>query len=483
MTPSRITPLTPQRVAGYLRRRGYRVARRGARAVNKLRHAPHNRTQLVVRIRKRAARNHDFVTLITARTGAPGYWQQFAAALADAWYDGGRTAMLVRTGLRSWRSLPGIDTGAALEVGHRALNDGDIAWADAIADGVLVGDRTHQRANRLKALVHAERGEWWPAQDCWRIARGGNRYRLAARRWAINERGRHRARRLIALMPDADKIDNGRGDTLADLARVPATEPDRFDSLLGSVLINNAVRDHTAGLRPFMQAWSTTQQRERIALAPTEVAQSVRSMNVHRFRSYLTGRSVALVANSPSLLGVGLGEQIDSHDVVIRFNSFALQPADTGSKINVHVAFHKYDFNLDVPVDVRILLSAKEDLWRESIKARIRPGAQTWLGDGSLRWPAVQLGLIKPDDPYKLPTAGFNLLRLLLHLGVTSSIDMYGFDFYESGMHRLQSAAAIPHSPGHNSRAEKEWVMAHAVTVGDHVIGMQRAGQPAQVVA
>lgn len=474
---SRIKSLTPERAMVLLRRRGGGVARRGWRIVNAVSRVPRDRNQVVSRIRNRAVHNQEFVAMVTGRVEAPDYWQQLAAKLADAWYDGSRSAMMARAGLGSWRSLPGIDTGAALEVGHRALTDGDVAWADAIADGVLAGQPTHQRANRLKALVHAQRGEWRPAQDCWRRSLGGNKFRLGARRWAIGERGRDQARRLIKAMPDPARIDNGRGTNLIDVARIPAQQIATVDAQLASVLINSAVHDRTSGLRPLFQAWAVSQQRERFALAPTELARSVRSMDVARFGAFVSGKSVALVANSPSLLGTGLGTEIDAHDVVIRFNSFVLEPADTGSKITVHAAFHKFEFNLDVPVEIRMLLSAKEELWRESVRLRIRPGAQTWLGDNTLRWPAVQLGLIGPHEHFKMPTAGFNLLRLLLHLGTTSRIDMYGFDFYESGMLRLQTAAAIPHSPGHDSQAEKEWIMAHAVAVNDHVITMHRSNQ------
>jgi hypothetical protein len=282
-------------------------------------------------------------------------------------------------------------------------------------------------------------------------------------------------RRLVRLMPAPESVTAADGTSLRDVADLRADDPARIDRTLGSVLLNQAVHGNTAGLRPFLQAWAASQQRERIVLAPTEVARSVRLMNLERFRSYVAGRSVALVANSPSLIGAGLGDEIDGHDVVLRFNSFALDPEHTGSRTSIHVAFHKYDFNLDVPVDVRILISAREDLWRESMKLRIRPDAQTWLGDGSLRWPSVQLGLISADDPFKLPTAGFSMTRLLMHLGVCTAIDLYGFDFYESGMHRLAGAVKIPHSRGHNSAAEKAWVLDHALLVGDRVITMPTA--------
>jgi hypothetical protein len=467
--------LSAERIRAGIVRRGRPMFRRGLRLVRRTGAAPNTPAQLRSRFADRARRNRDFVLAVTNRREAGADWQAFAGRLSDGWYGHSTAAWLVRTGVRSWRSLPGIETGAAVELGHQCLHAGDIHWAEVIADGVLAGSPTHRRGNQLKALVHAARGEWRPAQDRWRTALGGNRYRSAARRWAINERGRDGMRRLVQLMPAPESITAADGTSLRDVASLRADDPARVDRALGAVLINQAVHGNTTGLRPLLQAWAATQQRERIVLAPTEVAQSVRLMNLERFRSYLSGRSVALVANSPSLLGAGLGDEIDGHDVVLRFNSFALDPVHTGSRTSIHVAFHKYDFNLDVEVDVRILISAREDLWRESLKLRVRPHAQTWLGDASLRWPSVQLGLISADDPFKLPTAGFSMTRLLMHLGVCTAIDLYGFDFYESGMHRLAEAVKIPHSGGHNSAAEKAWVLDHALRVGDRVITMPTA--------
>lgn len=174
---------------------------------------------------------------------------------------------------------------------------------------------------------------------------------------------------------------------------------------------------------------------------------------------------MALIANAAGLIGSGLGETIDGYDLVVRFNSFALDPEHTGARTDIHVSFHKYDFNNEVHVPVRIVISARRDLWEQSLRTRVRPGAQDLLGDETLRWPAVTTGLIGPDDSFRLPTAGFQLTRVLVDMGVCAAVDLIGFDFYGTGKHRVAGAMGIPHSAGHDSAAERAWVMSRAAQV------------------
>ncbi len=59
------------------------------------------------------------------------------------------------------------------------------------------------------------------------------------------------------------------------------------------------------------------------------------------FENFLSGKSVAVVGNSPNVIGRGCGTEIDSHDIVMRMNMFNLPDeyaTDTGKKINVYVS-------------------------------------------------------------------------------------------------------------------------------------------------
>jgi hypothetical protein len=244
-----------------------------------------------------------------------------------------------------------------------------------------------------------------------------------------------------------------------------------LDLPLARFLLDAASADQTEGLRPLFEAFAQV-PAEPVELAPAEVITTTEWIDAERIRDYFSGKSIVLVANSMKLREAELGALIDSYDLVMRFNSFVIDPPHTGSRTDIHVTLHKHDFNLDVPVDLRMLICTRPEEWYESVKLRPRPGMQRYLADSSLRWPRN----LWDDKEYRTraPTVGFNMLRLLLALDVSTTIDLVGFDFYDSAPLRVKEAEWIPHSAVHDSEAERDWVMANAVAVGPHVITMKQ---------
>lgn len=390
---------------------------------------------------------------------------------------GTRLWLRLSLGRATWWDLPGVQS-KMFEVADAAVDGGRLDVADAVLAVMQESRPGYSKVLQLRGTLHASRGDWAGARECWEKAerRGGGDPEAVGRRVA-DEKARYQVRRLIEqLPPDVPALQVG-APGLAAYRRAIELAPRvlrswAFDRSVEEFVVRSSVAGLTDGLTPLMDAW-TQIGAEHVVLAPPELVTETEWVDVDGFADYVRGRSVALVANSPTLLEQELGDLVDSYDVVIRFNSFVIDPPHTGTRTDVHVAFHKYEFNLDVPVDVRILLSGEPALWRESVKLRAVPGRQRLLGDLSLRWPAPSLGLISKDDAFSLPTAGFNMLRLLLHLDVCPVVDLIGFDFYRSGMLRVAGAQVIPHSPGHNSGAEQEWIMAHAAAADSHVISMK----------
>lgn len=192
---------------------------------------------------------------------------------------------------------------------------------------------------------------------------------------------------------------------------------------------------------------------------------SIQTINMSGLREYFAGKRVCLVANSAELLTMERGAEIDGYDVVVRFNSFALEPVHTGTRTDVHATIHLHDFNWDVPVDARLVFSgAPAPAWVGSVVKRLRPEAQKWVGDESVRWPRGAIMPRELRDLVPVPTSGLNMIMLLDYLDVSTAIDLFGFNFYSGGAYRREDAMHLPVADAHSYDAERDWVLARAVS-------------------
>ncbi|MFB7558430.1 helix-turn-helix transcriptional regulator [Streptomyces brevispora] len=185
------------------------------------------------------------------------------------------------------------------------------------------------------------------------------------------------------------------------------------------------------------------------------------------FRNHIAGKSICLIANSQRVGAGSMGAEIDAYDLVVRFNSFRIDPAATGSRTDIHATIHKHGFNWDRKVHTRLVFGGISGDWKHSLRTRLVPGAQQYLGDESLRWPLRDIGKVGTDAWPAIPTSGFNMLWLLDHLDVSPQLDLIGFDFYESGAYRLPAAMKMPITSVHEYTSEKAWVMERAQSVTD----------------
>lgn len=185
------------------------------------------------------------------------------------------------------------------------------------------------------------------------------------------------------------------------------------------------------------------------------------------FRNRIAGKSICLIANSQRVGDGSMGEEIDAYDLVVRFNSYRIDPPATGTRTDIHATIHKHGFNWDQKVHTRLVFGGISGDWKYSLRNRLVPGAQQYLGDESLRWPLRDIGRVGRDVWPSIPTSGFNMLWLLDHLDVSPRLDLIGFDFYESGAYRLPAAMKMPITSVHEYTSEKAWVMERAQSVTD----------------
>ncbi|NUO42469.1 MAG: hypothetical protein HOV82_10560 [Streptomyces sp.] len=191
------------------------------------------------------------------------------------------------------------------------------------------------------------------------------------------------------------------------------------------------------------------------------------------FRNRIAGKSICLIANSGRVGASSMGAEIDAYDLVVRFNSYKIDPRHTGSRTDIHATIHKHGFNWDQRVDTRLVFGGISGDWKYSLRNRLVPGAQTFLGDESLRWPVRNIGKLSADVWSGIPTTGFNMLYLLDFLDVSPTLDLIGFDFYESGAYRVQEAMKLAITSVHEYTSEKAWVMQRAQSVTDMRISLR----------
>ncbi|MFF0199214.1 glycosyltransferase family 29 protein [Streptomyces sp. NPDC005017] len=216
------------------------------------------------------------------------------------------------------------------------------------------------------------------------------------------------------------------------------------------------------------------QRRNRMrGPVPDPTYGGVNWLTLGEFRNRIAGKSIALIANSGKVGTSSLGAEIDAYDLVVRFNSYRIDAAHTGRRTDIHVTIHKHGFNWDKKVDTRLVFGGISGDWKHSLRTRLVPGAQTYLGDETLRWPLRNIGKLGADVWPSIPTSGFNMLWLLDFLDVSPTLDLVGFDFYESGAYRVDAAMKMPITSVHEYTSEKAWVMERAQSVSGMRISLR----------
>lgn len=367
--------------------------------------------------------------------------------------QGTSTGPLLRGGLVLWCSPRTGLRDVAIFAADEALATGDLDLAQWLADDLQELDDA-RAVQEFQARLAARQADWAEALLWMR-----RRYRARrgepsppAEEWVRRAR---QASAAVRLLPPS--VFAG-GDLLDDEGRRALGSPDplvadrALEALFGRAIAGGgSLRD----LRPAMSEFAAGRTKAYLALAAHDVAQSVRTMSVQSLRTCLTGRSVCLVVNQAGLRGSGLGPAIDAYDVVVRVgvgSGSAGDVEDSGSRTDVQVTTLDSAEGWQNPVHLRIVLARRQAQWREALKVHLRAGAQDWVGDASLRNPSRDLGLITDKDPFRKPSASFDLLRLVLHLDVCPVVDLIG--------------------PELTSAAEREWVAAHATSRAGRIVRM-----------
>ena len=179
-----------------------------------------------------------------------------------------------------------------------------------------------------------------------------------------------------------------------------------------------------------------------------------------RYRQDPVGQSatVAVVGNSPDLLGQGKGEEIDSHDLVVRFNRISAetaQDAHTGKRTDIWVMSPSTSIEHCPPDTKMVVVSGLHALTRPSFYWRNLPMMGKPLAgfDASVWYELVQ----RFDAPPSAGTLAIAALRAdrqkmnIHHFGFTTTQGLHG----SSPNHHNDQAQV---SSRHNWQAEVNWL-------------------------
>ncbi len=143
------------------------------------------------------------------------------------------------------------------------------------------------------------------------------------------------------------------------VALLEAGERDKALSLLSSYIKKHGYKD-VASYMPLAELYCKSQNANQADL--TESAKAYDRLKDSRSKGLLkdliSGKSVAIVGNGPSEVGLGLGAEIESHDVVIRFNNFKVDgfEADYGCRTDIWVKCQRNDVVHRKLKDVSLIL-------------------------------------------------------------------------------------------------------------------------------
>jgi hypothetical protein len=193
-------------------------------------------------------------------------------------------------------------------------------------------------------------------------------------------------------------------------------------------------------------------------------------LNNHTYpeRHLFHGKSCAVVGNSSKLLGDKLGDEIDSHDFIIRFNHGRVKGFESyvGTKtnlrlINIHMvaAINGYD----ISENMKIFSKFSPDIFKELDDTNYLAQLDTNLHKVRLLYPEITFNHISNETQNFLsgslklqPTSGF--IGIILALVHFENVSCYGFDFY-GGDNDHYFEDVIKYNRNHHSLdKEKEFV-------------------------
>ena len=182
-------------------------------------------------------------------------------------------------------------------------------------------------------------------------------------------------------------------------------------------------------------AWKHGITNSRIEKAHLVYEEIRKNEDKEYLKNYLQNKSIAIVGNGPQELGKNSGKEIDSHDVVVRFNLFSLDDKykkDYGTKTNIWCVVPLLQFTLPNNY-VKDILIICHDIYMNYIYSENQDNMEIYYNQmqKGVKLCAYSDYIIKHFQDYiNTPSTGFTILSWLKYLNSNITIkNVYGFSF------------------------------------------------------
>ena len=172
----------------------------------------------------------------------------------------------------------------------------------------------------------------------------------------------------------------------------------------------------------------------------------------------ITNKSVAIVGPSSSLDKKNLGKEIDSHDIVIRFNRYTvLDKNDCGSKVDILM----HNFYVDIPVNseplnkCQLIISGHDILNRPQNVNNFNKSVKVFPNIPHIIYDHLQMDTELKKKIIKgiWKTTGFWTLCLFFDkINLMKELKIYGVDFCFNKYNNTYNPSKM--TPGHNLKYE-----------------------------
>lgn len=159
-------------------------------------------------------------------------------------------------------------------------------------------------------------------------------------------------------------------------------------------------------------------------------------------------KSIAIVGNSPVLRGQKCGKEIDSHDVVVRFNQYQseqTQAEDTGEKLSLWVTAPGYRGPVAHSAAQAIITGPNMVWWQQNWE-HLETYKGKLMGVPLSYWRECVQQLEAP------PSAGFLVSYYLKEQAEPKKINLYGFGYDQNSNSQYHSALK-----GHQAVSRHNW--------------------------